>query len=44
MGAYENQRAGIPTISEWGMVVMTLLTLVAGTIVFCDRLPEAARR
>lgn len=42
MGALENQRAGIPTVSEWGMVVMTLLLLTAGQIVFREHGPQAA--
>lgn len=27
-------RGAIPTVSEWGLVVMTLLVLAAGTVVF----------
>jgi len=27
----------IPTVSEWGLIVMTLLALTAGTIVFARR-------
>lgn len=35
MGAYEHQGdEPIPTVSEWGMVAMTLLLLAAGTLVF----------
>ncbi|MGB2985909.1 MAG: right-handed parallel beta-helix repeat-containing protein [Phycisphaerae bacterium] len=34
LGAYEFQEGTpIPTVSEWGMVVMTLLVLTAGTLV-----------
>ena len=35
MGAYERPGEGplIPTISEWGLSVMTLLILTAGTLV-----------
>jgi cysteine-rich repeat protein len=29
--------SGIPTVSEWGMVVMTLLVLTAGTLVLAGR-------
>ena len=41
MGAYEFQGAGepIPTVSEWGMVVMTLLLLMVGIIVLGRRCP-----
>ena len=28
------QRAGIPAVSEWGLVVMLLLGLTAGTVMF----------
>lgn len=34
MGAYENQGMAAPAVAEWGMVVLTLLTLVAGTALF----------
>ncbi len=27
----------IPTVSEWGLIIMTLLALTAGTIVFARR-------
>ena len=27
----------VPTVSEWGLIVMTLLLLTAGTIVFSRR-------
>ncbi len=29
--------APVPTVSEWGLIVMTLLALTAGTIVFARR-------
>jgi hypothetical protein len=32
----------VPTVSEWGLVVMTLLLLTAGTIVYTKRHPLAA--
>ncbi|MCK4343101.1 MAG: IPTL-CTERM sorting domain-containing protein [Phycisphaerae bacterium] len=33
----------IPTVSEWGLIVMTLLLLTAGTVVFGrQRRPAAA--
>ena len=32
MGAYEFQTTSIPALSEWGLVVMTLLILTCGTI------------
>jgi len=31
--------AGVPTVSEWGMVAMTLLLLSAGTLVYARRGP-----
>lgn len=31
------ERDSVPTLSEWGAVIMTLLTLVAGTLVFTRR-------
>ncbi len=34
-------RAGIPTVSEWGLVVMALLVLTAGTVVLMRRRREA---
>ncbi len=34
--------AGIPTVSEWGLMVMTLLALTAGTIVFGRRCRSVA--
>lgn len=39
MGAYEFQRAGapIPTASEWGIIVMILLTLTAGTLILTTK-------
>lgn len=33
---------GIPTVSEWGIIVMTLLVLTAGTVVFSRRKPVMA--
>ncbi len=41
MGAFEFAPAGdpIPTVSEWGMVVMALLVLTAGTVVLRRRQP-----
>ena len=33
---------GIPTMSEWGMIIMTLLLLTAGTVVFGRRRAAAA--
>ena len=44
MGAYENQERDIPTVSTWGMTAMTLLMLVAGTMVFRDRLVRQPAR
>ncbi len=43
-GAYEFPGAGepIPTVSEWGIIVMTLLLLSAGTVVFPARRTETA--
>lgn len=35
--------SSIPTVSQWGLAVLTLLMLVAGTIVFARRRPAAAR-
>ncbi len=32
----------IPTVSEWGLIIMTLLALTAGTIVFARRRGPAA--
>lgn len=38
MGAYEFQAdQPIPTVSEWGVIAMTLLVLTAGTLVFMRR-------
>ena len=34
----------IPTISEWGLLAMTLLILVAGTVLFRRGQPAAAAR
>ena len=34
--------SGIPTLTEWGMITMTLLFMVAGAIVFTKRLPRRA--
>jgi hypothetical protein len=36
-GVPDECEAAIPTVNEWGMVVMTLLLLVAGTLVFSRR-------
>jgi hypothetical protein len=33
---------GVPTVSEWGLVVLTLLTLSVGTILFGERRAEMA--
>ena len=32
----------IPTVSEWGLIVMMLLGLTAGTIMYRQRRPAAA--
>ena len=32
----------IPTVSEWGLIIMTLLLLTAGTVIFGRRRPAAA--
>lgn len=39
MGAYEFQAGGepIPTVSQWGLVAMLLLVLIAGTFVYTRR-------
>ena len=44
MGAYEFQGAAapIPTVSEWGVIVMILLTLTAGTLIVRPRVPVQA--
>ena len=42
MGAYESQAAVIPTVSEWGLAVMALLVLCAGTVVLRHRRSVAA--
>ena len=34
--------AGIPTVSEWGLVAMALLVLTAGTLVYARRRPTSA--
>ena len=34
--------AAIPTVSEWGLIVMTLLGMTLGTIIFTRRRPTAA--
>lgn len=34
---------GIPTLSRWGMIFLTLLVLTAGTLVFMRRLPSRMR-
>ncbi len=44
MGAYEFQPAPIPTVSEWGLVVMSLLLLAAATLVFGKRASAISRR
>ncbi len=36
------QQDGIPAVSEWGLIVMTLLLLTAGTVVLGRRRPAAA--
>lgn len=35
-------KAGVPTVSEWGLGIMVLLGLTVGTIVFSRRRPVAA--
>jgi hypothetical protein len=43
MGAYEFQGVeAIPTLSEWGMVIMVLLLLTVATIVLVDRRSHSA--
>ncbi|MCH8967446.1 MAG: IPTL-CTERM sorting domain-containing protein, partial [Planctomycetes bacterium] len=37
MVAYEVQSVAIPTISEWGLVTMSLLVLTVGTMIFVRR-------
>ena len=32
-GVFETPLKGIPTVSEWGMIVLTLSLLTAGTLV-----------
>jgi hypothetical protein len=34
---HESAMEGIPTVSEWGLVFMTLLLLTAGTLVYARR-------
>ncbi len=41
--AYAVEPKDIPTVSEWGLIVMTLLGLAAGTIVFRRRYPRGVR-
>ena len=41
-GSFEPFMAPIPAISQWGLVVLTLLTLTAGTLVFSRRRIAAA--
>ena len=45
MGTFEFAPASdpIPTVSEWGMVAMTLLTLTGGTIIMRKRLSGSAQ-
>lgn len=38
----ENFPGGIPTVSEWGLIVMTVLVLTAGTVAFGRRRRPAA--
>jgi len=33
-GGSDKQVPGVPTVSEWGLVVMTLVGLTVGTVVF----------
>lgn len=40
--ASEGDKKEIPTVSEWGLVVMTLLVLTAGTMVVLRRRPATA--
>jgi len=40
--AFVPSPAPIPTVSQWGMVVMVLLVLLAGTIVYTRRCPTQA--
>jgi len=42
MGAYEFQGAPVPTVSEWGLVVMMLVLLTAGTTIIRRRRPCGA--
>ncbi|MCP4591805.1 MAG: IPTL-CTERM sorting domain-containing protein, partial [bacterium] len=35
--------ASIPTVSEWGLAIMTLLLLTAGTVVLIRRQPGEAQ-
>ena len=42
IGGEECIETPIPTVSEWGMVAMTLLVLTAGTLVFMRRRPVQA--
>jgi len=49
MGAYEFEGTPIPTLSEWGLVVMMLVLLTAGTAIIrrrrpCGTLPCASAR
>jgi len=39
---YDTTWQSIPTVSEWGMIAMTLLMLTAGTLVFMNRRPATA--
>ena len=37
MGAFESQGMAIPAVAEWGLVVLALLTLVAGTTLLREK-------
>jgi len=41
-GIIERDTPGIPTVSEWGLIAMALLTLTAGTVVFAKRRRQIA--
>jgi hypothetical protein len=41
-GSFEPVMEPIPAVSQWGLVVLTLLTLTAGTLVFSRRRIAAA--
>lgn len=40
----EEVKQGIPTVSEWGLVIMTKLILIAGTLVFRQRRQDLGAR